>query len=209
MAQTMTTSKMSDGQVERAVELFEAQLRKQASRFSREAVQMAFSDSTLSVEWVRVLSSRVKKIECMIVRHVENVDRTRSPHEVLDAFTCLKHICRDCVDAMPRGTGSGADVYFFKLKFKRGIYHYVEDAYLAREYALRGLIPADPYSLAQVNLDDPDFADNHPNTTQWRDIDGGVVYLLFDSNNVDSRLGLHSTAHNLNKDFWYAGLRKQ
>ena len=67
---------------------------------------------------------------------------------------------------MPRGEGDEAEVFFFKLG------RYVNDADLEKEYELRGLKPADPYSLAAVNEADPAFADDHPNGTHWKDKSG-------------------------------------
>jgi hypothetical protein len=40
---------------------------------------------------------------------------------------------------------------------------------VAREYFLRGLRPVAPYILTELNIEDPSFADEFTNATQWRD----------------------------------------
>lgn len=63
MASTMTPSPMTNEQIERAVEIFRAQLRKHAAEFPSDAVQQAFGQPELGREWLAVLRKRVEAID--------------------------------------------------------------------------------------------------------------------------------------------------
>jgi len=77
------------------------------------------------------------------------------------------------LESMPRGDGMEKDIYFFKLNC------FADDIVLDQEYKLRGLKPVDPYSLAQVNIDDHAFADRYPNCTHWQDSNNNWCFITF------------------------------
>ncbi|MFH0853097.1 MAG: hypothetical protein V1853_01715 [bacterium] len=58
----MTTSTMTEGQINRACEIFRAQLTRRASELSSDAVQEAFGDPALGSDWFAVLQKRVDLI---------------------------------------------------------------------------------------------------------------------------------------------------
>src|SRR6185369_14550390 len=93
-----------------------------------------------------------------IVRHV-TVERDRDREQF-----CLRISRRQFVDnavlaTMPNDGPAEVDVVFFKV----GRYLSVNE--LEGEYESRGLKP-DHYAQIQANIDDPAFADEHPNGTQ-------------------------------------------
>lgn len=103
----------------------------------------------------------------MIVRKVWlNLDR--SPQEALDATHREQYIREDVVRSMPMPTG-GDDEEVEIIFFNCGRNHPDSSFDLDKECGLRGLKPADPYSVAAVNEDDPAFSDEKPNGTQWRE----------------------------------------
>lgn len=82
MASTMTPSPMTNEQIERAVEIFRAQLRKHAAELPSDAVQQAFGQSELGREWLAVLRKRVEAIASVDVQLVDydayrTIDRSR------------------------------------------------------------------------------------------------------------------------------------
>lgn len=192
---------MTEGQINRAIELFSAQLRKHAVELPSEAVQQVLGQSKLASEWFEVFRRRVEMMSSMIVRHVKEVDRTCSPQQMLDATGRKQYTDRDVVATMPRGEGDGeGEVVFFKPGRELA-----NNAELEQEYELRGLKPVDPYSLAEVNKDDPAFADTHPNAT----ILGDNCYAAFDRWDGDERnVRVFRHGGGWSDDWWFAGLRK-
>lgn len=75
MAKTMTTSEMTDGQIERAIEIFRAQLRKHKGELPSDAVQTVLGQAELGPEWFAVLRDRVEAVRGTIV----TVDRSVRP----------------------------------------------------------------------------------------------------------------------------------
>lgn len=140
---------------------------------------------------------RAEAINDLIVRRVK-VNRGRAPQQMLDA-TCLRQYTDpDVVKTMPRGEGEEAEIHFFKLG------RYVSDEQLDREYALRGLKPADPYSLAAVNEEDSTFASTRPNGTHWKDVSGRWRKIAYDERQVR----VNRYAYDWGDAWWFAGLRK-
>ncbi len=207
MAQTMTTSPMTEKQVERAVEIFRAQLRKHAPELSSDAVQHVFGQSELGREWLEVLRTRVEAISNLIVRLVKKVNRSCSPQEMLDATGRKQYTDRKVVDSMPHGEGDEAEVVFFKpdLSERDG---YISDDDLEKEYELRGLIPADPYSVARVNTDDLTFADEKPHGTHWKDADGKWCFAAFVLWGDGRSVGVSRDGSGWGDGWWFAGVRK-
>lgn len=78
----MTPSPMTNEQIERAVEIFRAQLRKHAAEFPSDAVQQAFGQPELGREWLAVLRKHVEAIVSVEEQMVDydayrTIDRSR------------------------------------------------------------------------------------------------------------------------------------
>ena len=179
MTKVMTPSQqteMSDGQIEKAVDIYRALLRKHRLELDSDAVQRVLGQSEYVTEQVAVLRERVEAVSNRIVRRVR-VDRTRTPQEVIDATGRTQYVDKNVLATMPQGEGDEVDVYFVPTKR----FVPVEDvpAFLAQY----GLVP-DPRAQAAVNEADPAFADKYSNGTQWNNNcylafrrDGGVRYV--------------------------------
>ena len=161
MVDIMTPSQLiTAGQIGNIQEILGAGLRK--SGLASEPVQQVLEHQgdELINELIAVVRSRVKAVSDMIVRHVK-VNRDRSPQETLEATGRRLYVTESVVATMPRGDGEEIEVVFFKVG------RFVSDDDGEKEYELRGLKPADPYSVAAVNEDDQAFTDDHPNCIHW------------------------------------------
>ena len=130
------------------------------------------------------------------------VNRTRAAEEVLKAINRVQHVNDEVAETMPRGEGEEAVVCFFKLD------RFISDDKLEEKYELRGLKPADPYSLAAVNAADPSFADEHPNGTHWKDAQGEWCYVAFDRWRDERHVYVGRSDWDWSDHWWLAGLRK-
>ena len=138
--------------------------------------------------------------ETMIVRHVR-VDSTRTPQEVLDATGRRQYLNPDVVKTMPRGEGEEVDVYFFDLDYDPTVDQ------LEHEYERHGL-EADPIAQAQVNVDDPAFADERPNVCQWGVKNGVASFAVF-SRWIDERgVDVGRSGDGWNRRYRFGGVRK-
>lgn len=173
MAKSMSPSNpISVGKAAKFIDVAVAALRK--SGLPSEPTQRVLEAQgvALANEFVASVRTRVEAISDMIVRHVK-VDRTRTPQAVLDATKRRQYTSDASVQCMPTDGRDEDDVYFFKVS------RFISDDELEKELALRGL-KRDPYAQAQVNIDDPAFADEHPNGTHWQDADGNWHFASFD-----------------------------
>ncbi|MEK7604603.1 MAG: hypothetical protein AAB442_02305 [Patescibacteria group bacterium] len=189
------------GQIGKVQDLLGAALRKAGLQSEPMQQVIEHQGEALIAELVAAVRKRVEAISSMIVRHVAiNVERT--PQQVLDATGRKQYVNGDVVVTMPCGTTPEADVHFFKLD------RCVSDDDLEKEYELRGLKPADPRSLAAVNEADPAFADEHPNSTHWKDVNGNWCYAAF-NRWFDGGRSVYVHRFDLWFDgSWFAGLRK-
>ncbi|MDZ4205628.1 MAG: hypothetical protein U1C12_00200 [Patescibacteria group bacterium] len=197
----MTPSTITAGQIGKLQELLGAALRK--SNFHSEPIQQVLETqgNPLVVEWIAYLQKRVDAVSNLIIRHVK-VNHTRTPQQVLDATGRKQYVNVSVVKTMPKGEGEEADIYFFHLG------RYVSDADLEKEYELRGLKPADPYSLAQVNTDDPAFADTHPNGTHWKSVNGHWCFASFGHWRGECGVSVREFDDDWDDSWWFAGVRK-
>ena len=104
------------------------------------------------------------------------VNRTRTAQEALNATgRYVRVMCAEGFDIneMPRGEGEEVTIYFFNLERTMSFENILE------ECDRRGLVPADPYSLASLNEEDPDYAYITPNLTFWKSSDGSWRSLEF------------------------------
>jgi hypothetical protein len=199
---TASTKQITEGQINKSVADYRAMLEKHASQFSSEAVQIVLGQPELVKEQFEVFRRRVEMISNMIVRHVMGVSRNLKPQEVLKATGRNLYVSDDVVETMPKGSGAEADIIFFKLG------RFVSDADLEKEYEQRGLVPADPYSLAKVNENDHAFADEHPNGTHWKDPNDNWCFVAFNRWDVGRRVRVSRSGSDWDGRWWFAGLRK-
>ncbi|MDP3763101.1 MAG: hypothetical protein Q8Q92_00340 [bacterium] len=198
---SMTPSEITSGQIGKVQEILGAGLRKSGLPSEPTQQVLETQGDSLIVELVAVVRKRVEAVSNMIIRRVK-VDRTRTPQEMLDATGWKQYTNRDVVNAMPKGEGDEVAVHFFILG------HFVSDADLDKEYELRGLKPADPYSLAQVNTDDPVFANTHPNGTHWKNTSGRWCFAAFDLWGDEHDGSVDESDDGWDDGWWFAGVRK-
>ena len=202
MTKVMTASKpMTDGQIENVVNKLRDALRKHRSEFSSEPVQQVLGVENLGMELMAPFRQRVEAVSNMITRRAK-VNRTRNAQVAIDATGRRQYTDKDVVDAMPNGEGEEVEVVFFNLG------RYVSDTDLDKEYELRGLKPADPFSLAAVNEVDPAFADQKPNVTHWKDSNGKWCYAAFYQWYGERLVYALRHVSGWVGGWWFAGLRK-
>jgi hypothetical protein len=175
-------------------------IEKHRSELASEATQGVLGSSEYVDELFNVLRRRVEAVSDLISRFV-SVNRDRTPDEALSATDRNKYVTADVVKAMPRGTGEKVEVVFFKVSRD------ISDDDLEKEYALRGLVPADAYSLAAVNEADPSFADDRPNATHWKDENDKWCYAAFDRWDDGRSVDVGRSGYDWGDDWWFAGLR--
>ena len=205
MDKTMTPSAeqktVTEGQINKAVANYRALLEKSAKEFGSGPFQLVLGQPELADEQYEVLRRHVGMVTNLITRRVK-VNRNRTPQEVLDATGRKQHTDGGVVARMPKGEGDETEVVFFKLS------HWVSNEDLDEKFALRGLKPADPYSLAAVNEADPAFTDEHPNATHWQDRKGKWCCVTFDRL-VNREVFVGYNDSGLAGGWWFAGLRKR
>ncbi len=136
----------------------------------------------------------------MVIRHVR-VDRSRTPIQAIVATGFSLYPGDDIRTTMRRGYGSRVTVVFFKLSGSMIDFYDVK-----RECQRRWLRPVDPYSLAKVNEDDPDFVREHsPNGTYWLDSVGWGQIISFNYND-DQRVVESHHADGFAGEWWFAGV---
>ncbi len=211
MNKTMTPSAESEtvtaDQINKAVGNFRALLEKHCPEFNKDAVQQALGSKELVPDMFAVFRGYVERFVNMIVRLV-SVNRSLTPEQALTATGRKQYTDKDVVAAMPKGTGGEAKVVFFKPDaYAYNENGWISDDDLEKQYLLRGLKPADPYSLAKVNEDDPEFADERPNATHWKDSSGKWCYAAFIRWSGDGRVvGVRRDDHDWLDFWWFAGL---
>ena len=211
MNKPMTPSaEITDGQIDKAGDTLRATfigtLRKHRGEFSDEAVQQALGAKGLASDLLAVFRTYVERFSNMIARIV-TVNRSQTPEQALTATGRKQYTDKDVVAAMPKCAGTEAKVIFFKPDASAYTNGLISDDDLVKQFALRGLKPADPYSLAKANEDDPAFADEHPNATHWKDANGKWCYAAFGRWVVGER-GVSVIRHGLDWSdrWWFAGL---
>lgn len=209
MAKTMTPSAeskaMTDGQITKAVAAYRALLEKHAPEFESGAAQAVLGDQGLAGEMFALFRQRVEAKANEIVRRVSGIDRTFKPADVIAKVVATgrkKYGDDKVIESMPKGEGEDVEVVFFNIG------RFVSPAQLLEEYEKRGLKPADAYSLAAVNRDDPAFADEKPNATQWQDSEGKYCYVAFFRWDGGREVRVYRYDGGWDGYWWFAGLRK-
>jgi hypothetical protein len=206
MTEIMTAAKMTDGQIENAVNKLRDAMRKHRSEISSDVAQQVLGVENLGMMMFTPFREHAEAVSNLIVRKV-TVNRSRTPQGALDATGRAQSTDSEVVDAMPKGEGDEAEVVFFKpdLSNRNG---YISDDDLEKEYELRALKPADPVSVAAVNEADPTFADEHPHGTHWKDAKGNWCYATFRRWGDGRRVGVDRDGSDWSDRWWFAGVRK-
>lgn len=194
---------MTEGQIGKVQELIGAELRKHRSEFSSDVTQSVLTQkgAALQAEFLSAFRRFVELLSDMIVRTVL-VKRGRTPQEAIAATGRVQYVDSTVVADMPGGDGKNrrAPVTFFKVG------RYLTDAELEQEYEARGLMPADPYALAAVNETDPAFADEHPNSTHWKDGNGNWCFAAFHRRGDERYVKVNRDRNGWDFDWWFAGV---
>ena len=206
MAETMTPSTMTAGQIDKAVANYRAMLEKHVREFGAEAVQTVLGQPELAGEQFAVFRRRVEALSNLVVRRV-TVDRARTAQAALDATGRRQYTNPSVVDTMPRGEVEEVEVVFFKPDLSNSD-GFISDDNLVKEFELRGLKPADPFSLAAVNEAEPSFADKVPHGTHWKDSDGNWCYATFHDWDGVRYVFVYRDVSGWVDSWWFAGMRK-
>ncbi len=187
MAKTMITSPMTDEQIDQAVAVMRAKLRKHRHEVPSDSVQHVFGQKGWD-GWYEYWRPRVEAVSTMIIRRV-TLDPSRSLQDLLDATGRKQYKDRAVVDAAPRGEGTERLIGVFTLNLSKSN-GFISAANLDKEFDLRNM-DGDPYGLAQLIIDDPNFADERPCGTQWRDANGNFCYGTFSRWDGGRDVGVH------------------
>ena len=193
---------MSVGQISKVQELIGAGLRKAKLPSVPAKVVLEKQGAELVEVFVADFRRRVEMISNLIIRRFKGVNRCLAPQTVLDTTGRKQYTNSIVVAGMPRGDGEEGETVFFKLD------RWVSGADLDKEYELRGLVPADPYSLAKVNQDDPAFADKYPNGTHWKDAEGKWCFAAFYRWGDERRVNVGRDGRGWDGSWWFGGRRK-
>ncbi len=192
---------VTDGQIGKLNQNISARLFKNKKELPSKIFQEVLGDDTLIDEIYASIRKRVEARSNFIIRVVK-VNCSRSAQEAIKATGRNQYLTDSVVKAMPQGKGEETEVIFFKLGRQ------VSDADLDKEYELRGLKPADPYSQAAVNEVDPAFADEHPNGTHWKNADGKWCFATFYRFDDDRSVYVYFDDDDWSDSWWFAGVRK-
>jgi hypothetical protein len=198
----MTPSKpVAEGQIGKINDLLAAKLRKSGLQSDSVQQVLEHQGGQLATDLLAVIRRYTDAVSNTISRCV-TVDRSLSPEQALVATGRKQYVNDTVVKTMPNGEGDEMDVFFFNLG------RWISDDNLEKEYAARGLVPCDPYTLAKVNQDDPAFADQHPNGTHWKDGDDKWCFAAFLRWNDGRSVGVDRHGIAWSGRWWFAGVRK-
>ncbi|MFA6588198.1 MAG: hypothetical protein WCT08_03955 [Patescibacteria group bacterium] len=131
------------------------------------------------------------------------VDRSRTPQQMIDATGLVKYTDKEVVESMPIGNGEITDVYLFSDWYSGDSLY---DEEVDSQYARRGLIACDPFSLAQVIIDDPSLVERHIGT-HWKDGKDRWCRIEFDQWRRDECVFVNRTTDKW-RYCWLAGIPK-
>jgi hypothetical protein len=200
MAKTMITSPMTDKQINQAVAVMRAKLLKHRDELPSHAVQFVYGQKGWD-SWFEVFQKRVELVSRMIVRHVKDIDRMRTPQQMLEDTGRVPYANPTAVEGMPRDGRDEDDVYFIPLSRSTSP---AEAEETLKSFGLK----RDPYAQAKVNKDDPAFADDRPNAAQWQDSEGRWCYATFGRWDDERVVGVDRDVIDWLDGWWFGGVRK-
>jgi hypothetical protein len=190
----------------RAADRFSTYGRKNAGLLPKHLTQQVLEDEgdVLAEEMFKVLQERVERRSKIIVRRT-TVNRDQTPEQMINA-TGRKQFLDEggkTLKTLPRqDTGiEVVELYFFNPG------RYLTRDEQEQELATYGLVP-DYCAQIQVNIDDPSFADEHPNGAQWDNKDGQASFVAFGRWNVERHVYVLRVARGWRDVWWFAGRRK-
>lgn len=198
---------MTDGQIDKATDVFWVSLRKHRDEFKSDIAQQVITAKGLGSDLLAIFRRYAERFGNLIVCIV-SVNRARTPEEALVATRRKQYTTTGVVAVMPRGTGKEARVVFFKPdKSAYDVNGLISDDNVAKEYESHDLKPADPFSLCAVNEADPAFADEHPNATHWKDADDNWCCAAFSRWSRGERgVDVNRSSADWHDGWWFAGL---
>src|SRR5512133_2534923 len=148
------TALMTDGQIENAVSKLRDAMRTHRAGISSEVAQQVLGVENFGMLMFAPFRERVEAISNLAIVPAVVVDCGRSPQQALEATGRIQYTDRKVVKNMPKAPAVLAEIVFFKpdLSKRNGR---ISDDDLEKEYALRGLEPVDPISLAALNESAP------------------------------------------------------
>lgn len=147
----------------------------------------------------------------VIIRRVVNIQRHRTALEAVEATG--RELFIDSLDVASMPVGKGPEEvelhYFFPC---RSVGEAMSGEKLLQEYELRGLEP-DPQAQAADNEAHPEFADDRPNGTHWKNEQGLWIRCSFDKEGHDDkrnkrRVYISSGGYPWLIYTWFAGVPK-
>ena len=130
-----------------------------------------------------------------------DVDGSLTPEQALKACDRKEFVNQDVLSTMPRGKAGAIEIVF--VKFGR----YIKANSLVEELRQQGFALTDPFTLMAWNAVNREFADTHPNTTQWLDDAGKYCYAAFHRWYVKRHVLVRRGDDGWNDGWWFACVR--
>ena len=137
-----------------------------------------------------------------IMSYEFTVDLNLVGMDAIRASGCQFYGDESVVAAMSRATVARGKIRFFKAG--RFVPAHKKEA----ECAKYGLKPVDPHTLAAFNMANPEFADSHPNCTQWVDEEGKLCCAFFYGRHDVRYVRVHRNIGAWDDRWWLAGVSK-
>lgn len=209
MTEIMTASDeamlMTDEQIENVLNKLRGAMLRHRSEIPSNIAQHVLGADNLGMVLFAPFCERAAAICKMIVRRVK-IDRTCTLKEMLKATDRDQNVNDDVIATMALGKGNEKNVYFFMPE----PWEYTHPGYMSDEdlekAMKRRVLVSDPYAQIQVNIDDPAFAEEHPNGTHFKDADGNLYSLAFDRWLGRRRVSVCRVAGGWGYDWWFGGV---
>jgi hypothetical protein len=192
---------MTPKQVNKFIGNIRAMLEKHALNFPSDAVQAVLGDPDFAAQQFTLFRERVEARSGVIVRDF-SVDLSLVGMDAVNATGRAFYGDKNVVANMPRATLPEGKLQFFQTG------RYTPVGEVDAEYAKRGLRPVDPHTLCAFNAANPEFADTHPNGTQWKDIKGNFCCACFDRSSGERGVFVLQFDVVWGDDWWFAGVGK-
>lgn len=194
---------ITEGQIGKTCELLSARLRKSTTPSQIFQFILEERGSILVDKIMSSITEMVERLSKVIVYHVK-VDRSKDMEQLLLNTERIKDFIDNAFLSMPRCESEEVDVSFFTLCRE------VTDDDLEKEYEIRGLKPADPYSLLSANECFSVLEWRYANGTHWKNKKGEWCFATF--NNFSDNSSIISVGKNKplkwNSVWWYGGVPK-
>lgn len=120
--------------------------------------------------------------------------------DAINATGRNKYVTDSVVKVMPHATAGSGQIHFFKVGAILEVRQPMQEAFR------RGLRLVDPHTLAAFNAANPEFADTHPNGTEWEDDNGSACCAAFDRCGGERSVGVGKNVSGWDDLWWYAGV---